>query len=617
MDQRLHPSLLILVALGCGSIQTDPNASTNIKPVTVVRETCDDNPLLAGCPGAAGPSTPDPATTVDPSASAQPTELDLARAAAENILRSNCGQCHGSQLTSTSASGGMNYIEDIDQLVQNGKITPLDSDKSFIIRRMRDGSMPPASSTGPRPSDQDILTVAQFIDNPLFWPNYAQHSTCDEQSLTLDDVFLAVANDLRDQDNDNDLPFLRYVTLSNRYNSGVCLSDLDEDRWAISEITNMLSNKTRIVPPVAIDKDRLIYRINIRDYGWNRQVRVGGQQFQDGWEAIIANTPYAVPFDGPQAREIRTDTGTDVALINADALVDIASVGDLYYGLVGVDANQTLDAFVQNTLRIDQQQDIDTGDAVRAGTTRSRVSRQDRLIERFDIGGRAGAFWQSFDVGSGNNIFVDPFDFNAAGTEAIFTLPNGLLGFVIADQNGRIANESNLLLDTFQDDFVARTAVSCAGCHASGFNNVTDEVGPFAATNRRDYSFDEFQEIQQIYLSPADFTAQIQADSAIYQAAIKQVGIPVDQRDPVSNGFLRFQGDVDVTTAAGDLGFTADELKDNLVFLNPQLRILNTVAVSRKTFSQLFGDSMCQLQNISKNFPQDNFCNSVAPPPGR
>lgn len=65
----------------------------------------------------------------------------------------------------------------------------------------------------------------------------------------------------------------------------------------------------------------------------------------------------------------------------------------------------------------------------------------------------------------------------AAGTEAIFTLPNGLLAHVIANADDGIVEESNSLFDTSLNDFVARASVSCSGCHAQGFNPVVDEVG--------------------------------------------------------------------------------------------------------------------------------------------
>src|SRR5689334_23169448 len=122
-----------VLAVACGSDDNNnpaggkPEAPVDVPPVK--RETCDDNPLLAGCPG----NTPSAAVdngakpdTSDPAA--------LAKASAENVLASNCGQCHGPNLTPAAAKAGMNYINDIDRLVQTGKIVPLNSAGSLIVQ---------------------------------------------------------------------------------------------------------------------------------------------------------------------------------------------------------------------------------------------------------------------------------------------------------------------------------------------------------------------------------------------------------------------------------------------------------------------------------------------------
>ena len=89
--------------------------------------------------------------------------------------------------------------------------------------------------------------------------------------------------------------------------------------------------------------------------------------------------------------------------------------------------------------------------------------------------------FQSKATGANDNIFEDPFGFQPGGTEAIFTLPNGMLGFIIADENDRIVEDSDILLDTNQNNFRAITSVSCANCHATGFIPVVDEVGSDSA----------------------------------------------------------------------------------------------------------------------------------------
>jgi mono/diheme cytochrome c family protein len=609
---RLWPLVsLASLALACNGGIDNPSGddSRDITPV-IERDTCEDNPLLAGCDTSQESTDGDDQTDETPDVDQSASELELARAAAENVLRANCGQCHGPQLSQAAARAGMNFIDDIDELVNQGKIVPLDADNSPVVVRMREGSMPPLNNDGPRPSTQDIETVAEFVNNPLFWPEYRPAESCDGQGLiSFDDLYQIVSDDVRDQD-DNDRRFMRYVTLTNRYNAGICADNLDKERFAIIKLVNMLSTRPSVTAPTPIDGDNLIYRLDIRDYDWDRDVN----GFQDGWEAIINESPYAIPFVGDQADDLRDDTETDVPIMNADALLDVAALGDLYYGLIDVDPNQSLDDFVANDLGIDVDEDLENGEMVRAGTTRSAISREDRVVERHDLGVRRGFFWRTFDFSgdqAGESIFANPFGFNQGGAQAIFTLPNGLLGFIIADENDNIVEETNLLLDTFQDDFVARTSVSCSNCHAQGFNPVVDEVRPFVEENRRRFNREDFEGVTDVYLSPEDFAQVIEADSASFREALAQADLPTTGGDPVAGQFLRFNDDVDLKTAAGELGVTEDDLSDNLNLLDPRLIVLREIGVEREDFSDTFAESLCIMQLISNNAPDPDLCDQV------
>src|SRR3712207_7093236 len=54
-----------------------------------------------------------------------------------------------------------------------------------------------------------------------------------------------------------------------------------------------------IVRPVAVDPDRTVFRIDLRDYDWSGAV----------WERVAREDPYAVHFDNDVARFCRTETG--------------------------------------------------------------------------------------------------------------------------------------------------------------------------------------------------------------------------------------------------------------------------------------------------------------------
>jgi mono/diheme cytochrome c family protein len=166
---------LMFSALGCGGKAADdaqppkPSYSAPSAPPRSPPTASPSPPTTAPSqrpPTAPLPQQPPGSTDSDP-------QFDQGPAAARNILLANCGKCHGSALTPTQAQGGINYIDDIDKLVDTGLIVPLSSATSRIIVTMRTGTMPPDSSALPAVPPADIDIVASYIDNPRYWPDVA------------------------------------------------------------------------------------------------------------------------------------------------------------------------------------------------------------------------------------------------------------------------------------------------------------------------------------------------------------------------------------------------------------------------------------------------------------
>jgi serine/threonine-protein kinase len=617
-----------VLALACGSDDANnTDDPTPVVPPPVVTdiappiETCDDNPLLVGCP-----ATPATVPVAGPPRAGPGDEGDLARAAAENVLAANCGQCHGPALTPQQAQAGMNYINDIDQLVATGKIVPLNSAGSRIIQRMVRGEMPPVSSGLPAVTEADINTVAQFIDNPRFWPDVAPlggDCSNDNQLVDFDDLYQEINDDLNSADNDDQV-FFRYISLTNRFTAGQCLESLEKDRQGLTKMMNMLSIDASIEIPVPVNNDETLYRIDLRDYQWDRAIDVEGIAFADVWEAIAANNLYAVEFVGDDADDAKADAATAFPVMFADQMMDVAIIGNLYYAIIDVDVNLPLADFIANELLIDLDANLADEESIRAGTTKSRISRQDRLVQRDDLEDRSGVLWQSFDFladDANQSIFEDPFGFAAGGTEAIFTLPNGMLGFIIADENDVIVEDSDILLDTNQNNFRAITSVSCSNCHATGFIPVIDEVRDIATANAREIGLnrDELDQLDGIYISPQEFASTVKDDSeAFFQRALQLADLPIQGGDPVSSVFLRFDADLTIADVAGDLGVTPDELDGDLDLLDPVLSVLgsgrNTLGgtLDRDDFTAVFVDSLCVMSQPLENQPDVAVCDAAA-----
>jgi serine/threonine-protein kinase len=539
----------------------------------------------------------------------------LLQAQVEDILNRNCGSCHGAEGT---LQAGMDYIEDIEQLVASGRIVPGNPDASLVVQRVVSGSMPPAGNA--RPTDDEIAQIVAFvrsmadagagegIDTGL---SLAQ---CDDPLITFDEVFERIQEDLLAEDPDA-RRFVRYIGLTNRLNAGRCSAQLESDRWALSKLLNSLSVRPRVVVPEAIDEQEVIYRIDLRDYGWDDDVSVDGRGFDDGWEAIIAATDYAVPFEGDEADIAVRFTETDVPFLYADALMHAASSGNLYYSLARVP--DALDELLDD-LGIDVEDNRDRGFAARAATTQSGISREERVVERHDVNVGAGrVFWQSFEFapgGGGSDIFVRPLDLDPGETEVIYSQPNGLHAYASFDEDGDRIEESNLLFDTLQEDFAVRSAVSCMTCHSRGLLQVRDEVRSFVESQRRSYSADDFQAVQELYPTIDQMDGIIETDRQVYQAALTDAGVPLDVTDPVSGAYLRFDGRVTLADVAGDLAVEPEELELEINRLDPRLRPVverNDLQIARNQFENVFAESLCIMQVVSRNHPADDFCRNV------
>lgn len=130
-------------------------------------------------PATAPPSAPPPAyqrNTAPPPAStappdrAPPSESETEAQIVEGMLGRYCGECHGvAAIRNGNVMSAFDFVEDIDELVANGYIVPLNADASPLFARIRRGDMPPPG-VQPRPSQTEIRAFESFIDaDDQFW----------------------------------------------------------------------------------------------------------------------------------------------------------------------------------------------------------------------------------------------------------------------------------------------------------------------------------------------------------------------------------------------------------------------------------------------------------------
>ena len=83
----------------------------------------------------------------------------------EALLYDYCGTCHGSDYDQSYDGAGMYYIDDIDRLIETGKIIPGDPADSKLVLRMLRGEMPPASAGLPPAPQELIERLSDFVQS--------------------------------------------------------------------------------------------------------------------------------------------------------------------------------------------------------------------------------------------------------------------------------------------------------------------------------------------------------------------------------------------------------------------------------------------------------------------
>src|ERR1700676_198323 len=176
------------------------------------------------------------------------------------VLNTNCHRCHGQDGT---AEGGMNFILDPAKLVARKKIVAGQPEQSPLYKRVSTGKMPP-SGEQPRPSAEDVALIRQWIEAGAPPPTPVVRRPV----LTDAAVFNLILADL-DQQDKRTRRFLRYFSLAPLANANFDNDELQTYRNALAKLLNSLSWHPRITLPTAIEPDRLVLRIDLRDYQWD------------------------------------------------------------------------------------------------------------------------------------------------------------------------------------------------------------------------------------------------------------------------------------------------------------------------------------------------------------
>lgn len=598
------PPNSLLLALSCGAAVCACTGELLYPPEDTKAEVAGTSSAPSGTDGSTGavrsaggsgggsgdPAAAGGAAGADDSPQGPPSsDCSIIDLQARAILEKNCAGCHG---PGTNVAN-FDTVLDLEKLKASGKIKPGNPDSSPLYKRLASNQMPPPTQAQ-RPSAQEIALIYNWIESCTADPVAPGPEVpgCGGPPIDLAASLSAMVGDIARIEL-ADRRFIRYFTLTHLHDSGVCEKDMAIYRAALAKAVNALSLGTQVVAPEAIDQYGTIYRIDLRDYEWD----ASGSR-ADKWQELVAQNPYAVEYVEDDAEVLKTFSGTSVPFQAGDWFVNAATHPPLYHALLDIPKTR---AELEDQLGIDIQVDIENADVWRAGFINSAISAQNRVIERHQLPtSNARAFWISYDFagnGGRENIFADPLDFEADGSEIIFTLPNGFHAYMVANAAGTRLDEApdSIVVDPRQRDHNVTNGISCMGCHDAGMKTKDDEIRAYVA-NSSDFNAAQKREVDDLYPTKAEFAALISRDSKLFLESVESLSPPQTAvAEPIIEVFSRFDENVDLKRAAAELNVSPERLLRELGGLNPALAPLGYADIKRDTFREVFAETVCLL----------------------
>ncbi|MDC0668113.1 c-type cytochrome domain-containing protein [Nannocystis radixulma] len=542
-------------------------------------------------------------TAVEPELPDAPAPLpEEARA----VFASYCVDCHGPD---SPGSGNIRIIDDLAAIVERGLVVAGDATASKIYQRLTDEANPmPPAGVAARPSAADIELVRRWITAGALPGEQA----CDNSFVGFDDMIEAMSRDIFLQVDDADRIHTRYLTLTHLHNAGMCDRELDLYRAAIAKGVNSLSLQPTLAEPVAIDERRTIFRLDLRDYGWDKNPNF---VTSDLWDTVAAFNPFAVGFERGPADDLRVLAGSAFAFQPADSFLQVAAGG----ALAGVDPNLNLyykilqlphaGAPDNSVAALEQLSFIgltDRADAIAAGEVSrviiqdSGVSQNNRAFDRYSGLSFGSYYYRSFDFAGESgaaSLFNNPTDFVADGGEMIFTLPNGLQGYAISNAADELvsAAPTNIVKDLGQRDAVVRVGVSCMSCHAAGIITRADEFYAFYQGVENNFQKGERDLIDLLFADPDGTVADQGADARQFQDRLLRLGVTSPTPEPIYGLSLQFEANLGLERVAAEVGMTPGDFSFELGGLDGVFDKLRAGTMTRDELAGLYRASLCVL----------------------
>ena len=525
------------------------------------------------------------------------------------LIKKYCYDCHGATFNGSSRFD----LNDLDGLTKSSGedeayVIPGNPDESFMWQRVADQEMPPEDYA--QPTDDEKRIIKAWIAAGVPKPTRREIVFRSEA-----DVVKTILSDIRSFDKE-DRARKRYFTLNHVANNpSVSEFELKLYRAALSKVINSLSRAEDIVIPVAIDEEGTVFRVDLERLRWNDRT--------DMWTNVLRVYPYGLKYDQIDydlefrrgARDLQEEANTKLAYVRADwfivaatrgaAVKDEVSLYDLFLDIPDTDLE------LERRLGVDVNKNFLASPARlrRAGFDESGVSTGSRVVERHALGG-GGYYWKSYDFSPGNtrsvlyrfalgpkfdgNEFGQRFAFDHDGGELIFSLPNGLQGYMLIDGKGNKIQEGPIKVVRDPKEIggtpEVANAISCMHCHQHGMVRFEDSVRESLGIRGR-----AKEKALELYAPKEEMDRLVRQDTARFLRALDAATAPflrvgedankeISQfAEPVGAVAKFFRRDISLSDASIELGIPEAKLKEEILRRDElQFLGLGPLAIGRK-----------------------------------
>jgi hypothetical protein len=526
----------------------------------------------------------------------QPNEL-LAQQAFE-LLDKRCGQCHGEtgsnkDLMLISLVGRNELLAKRSDVEKKLMIDTAKPETSLMYSRITgkhpNGVMPPSYAANPAPlTESEQTVILKWIQaGAPDWKNI-QPIRPQRRFISNAEILRSIKSDLANLDVDRKKD-TRYFTLTHLYNAGVSETEIAAYRDGLKRLLNSLSWEGEIIKPESIDMEQTIFRINLKKYGWKTLT----------WQTILKAYPYYIQLSDMSFSSICDTTKCELPFIRADWFVTHAALPPLYHDILELPSGKNADIALEKKLldargTRDGEQDIteSPGDRVwRSGFRKSGVSSNNRALEWHTC--VYSVYVKSIDfseVTGFQNLKVHPLDFQRAGGEIIFGLPNGMQAYMLVGKDGTRLDvaPSNIVSNdrsTTKDKNIYN-GLSCMGCHTQGmiegFNieEVRNSVASSTDGETRRLGL-------KLYAERAQIQKLLDDGKKRFRDALAKLNSVAGTNEPIVALAEKFQGDVDADLASAELGLSKVKFLEIIAALNnPVLNDLKEGKIARKSWEE-------------------------------